>query len=249
VKSQKVVVEKESPPLLPEFVSLRWLAFACGVAYSTIAVMSQRANFEVGFGASRKLSDVRQKLGRRIVDEETLRLLAEHVPVTITQARDYFVPGKVYLAIKIAWKLIGAPGNDTLKNSNPEIEEMSAYAKIEQVRLESQEEGLRQKRLANSRLMGMMADKAAVLASGRQIALKFQRCLHNLPARIVGEMKKQRNFSDEELREIEKSIQAMLLPVVAEIREDIKSGIEDASIIAGARRYADRNWSATAGSA
>ena len=62
-------------------------------------------------------------------------------------------------------------------------------------------------------------------------------------------MVKHGNLSDAELRELERTLQAEILVMARELRQDLATGVAQATAVAGARRYADRNWMRAAGSA
>jgi hypothetical protein len=237
---------------IPELVSARFLALAGGVAYGVMMARLLRYGVRIGHDRLRYWADAQKGFADKLISGEALRLLAEHAKPQIGTTTPVEVPGDVFKVIRAAWTAIGAPGSPllTTKDDVDGIpEDFSTSAKLDIVRLETQQENLRYKQLVSRRLQSMMCDRMQVESECKRAVLIIQRFLRNIPARMTGELVKTSALSDSELRILEKVLQDEVMITLREVRAAFDAVPAEAAAVAATRRYSDRNWSVQAGSA
>jgi hypothetical protein len=240
-KSPKDPAETKFPP---ELVSLRFLAMALGNSYGSIAGQVTRLGVRLGAGRTRVWADAVKKLPGKFADEESLRHLAKHVDVGKAGSEPIEVPGEILEMMKRAWKKIGAPGCPMLVTAEPvdEIpEDLPTNVKLDRVRLATQEEHLRFKKLQSERLTGMMCDRKSVEAEVRQIALKTQRFMRTIPAKVTGHLVKLTSLTDDVLREIQQAFDEEIVAFIREFQKDAMEIPVNAMRVAATKRYGERD--------
>lgn len=244
---------------IPRLVSLRWCAVALGVGYGNAFAVLKRAGVPIQQGSLRAWQDVSTKLARQIAPADLLVRVAKHLEPQAAVSKEQEIPAKLLAEMRLAWNKVGAPGCPLLvaaKRGRPAGEKAAPASiapepeneivALNRTRVRVQEETYLQKRQTRERMSGMMCDKATVAARSREAGLNVRRALMKIPALVTGRLVSMMAIPDYRLREIERSVEAMLPGILSDMVKDLADMERDARAIASSKRYGDRMWGADA---